>query len=328
MEKYLKKVLGIQVKKRSDYFGEGLPRFYSAKFEMCKFSFNDFEFVLARPLDEDLSLLQLKKHLKVMSETSKLQCALSFKTITSYQRKSMIDQRVPFVVEGTQIYLPFLGMVLTEKYNSASIRQTRKMSPSTQFLFLFLYYHGYENKTNVHFSLREISKLLGHSVMTTSRAVGDLHALGLVKTYINGRTKYVHCDLKQREFLQQGLKYFQNPVAKTSYVSIDADLSTYGWKSGISALSDATMVAEAASEITVGNYLSDIDRLKLDEIPDTEMISFYQHKTVESWKYDVRRLKLHNDFDYVSIIFMLENQEICDERVKVAIRELKERVGW
>ena len=43
---------------------------------------------------------------------------LCFKRLESRQRKALIEARIPFIVPNSQVYLPFLGVILQERMKS------------------------------------------------------------------------------------------------------------------------------------------------------------------------------------------------------------------
>ena len=57
--------------------------------------------------------------------------------IDSARRKQLIDQKVPFVVPGNQIFLPMLGVDLREHFRSVR-RAAERLSPAAQAVFLRL----------------------------------------------------------------------------------------------------------------------------------------------------------------------------------------------
>ena len=59
-----------------------------------------------------LSIDQLQKHMKQIKKITDLQTVLFYKEITRYRRKSLIENKIAFVIEDGQMYLPFLGLDL------------------------------------------------------------------------------------------------------------------------------------------------------------------------------------------------------------------------
>ena len=66
---------------------------------------------------------------------------LCFDKLTSYQRKSLIENRVSFIVPGSQVYLPCLGILLQER-TAAARKNIVRFTPASQFLLLYSFIAG------------------------------------------------------------------------------------------------------------------------------------------------------------------------------------------
>jgi len=68
--------------------------------------------ILIEVMDDKLNVDQIQKHMKQIGNLTNRQMVLFYKDITRYRRKSLIENRIAFVIEGGQMYLPFLGIDL------------------------------------------------------------------------------------------------------------------------------------------------------------------------------------------------------------------------
>ena len=68
--------------------------------------------ILLEAVDEMPNVDQLQKHIKQIKNLADRQIVLFYKAITRYRRKSLIEDRIAFVIEDGQMYLPFLGLDL------------------------------------------------------------------------------------------------------------------------------------------------------------------------------------------------------------------------
>lgn len=91
--------------------------------------------------DEKFGAVALKKQMGVYEDKLQSNIAFSFHTITRTQKNTLIYHRIPFVSLPEQIYLPFLGVVLSNHFRKPKEIKKEKMMPVTQQLFLYLFYH-------------------------------------------------------------------------------------------------------------------------------------------------------------------------------------------
>src|SRR5205814_6357006 len=107
--------------------------------------------------------------------------------IPSYVRNRLVQHGVPFIVPGTQMFLPMLMIDLREYYPKSKTHLQNSLSTVPQVVVL---YHLLRQPLN-GISLREISKRLGYSAMALSRAQGELQAKGLCTVTRSGRTFFL-----------------------------------------------------------------------------------------------------------------------------------------
>ncbi len=59
------------------------------------------------------------------------------KRITAYNRKRRVEQKIPFVVPGNQMYLPVLGLEFREYFRKPRPHQS-ELRPSSQAVLIYL----------------------------------------------------------------------------------------------------------------------------------------------------------------------------------------------
>ena len=104
--------------------------------------------------------------------------------IDSARRKQLIDQKVPFVVPGNQIFLPMLGVDLREHFRSVR-RAAERLSPAAQAAFLRLL----QAPDKGALSPLETAASLGYSSMSMSRAFDELEGAGLARISRAGKRR-------------------------------------------------------------------------------------------------------------------------------------------
>ena len=146
--------------------------------------------------------------------------------IDAYRRTAFIKAHISFIVPDSQIYLPFMGTCLEEKYRM-EIQSTETLQPSTQLL-LFYWYYAKENCIYMHGAV----KALGCSAMTITRAFRQLEKTGCFETGKTGVQKYLKGKCTPDEILRMLKSSLSSPVADVLYIdkeiarkSIRSDLS-------------------------------------------------------------------------------------------------------
>ena len=137
---YLNKVLGIKVTYEDVEF-KHLPNFIVMRYRLQMASMNGKKAIFLYPKTELEQIGVLKKHVARIQKNENLPVVLVLKEIISRQKEYLIREKIPFVVEGRQIYLPFMALYLQEWCN-AEREQREEMRPSAQMLLLHFIYGG------------------------------------------------------------------------------------------------------------------------------------------------------------------------------------------
>lgn len=65
-----------------------------------------------------LAIAYIKKQLKKFQELCSLPCALCLDNLSALQRRSMLEEHIPFVSLSQQVYLPFWGCAFHEQFKA------------------------------------------------------------------------------------------------------------------------------------------------------------------------------------------------------------------
>ena len=117
---YLEKVLGIKVIYEQVKF-QYLPNFITARYRLQMVAMNGKRAIFLYPKTELEQIEVLKKHIARIQKNENLSVVLVLEKITFRQKEYLIRERIPFIVEGKQIYLPFMAVYLQERYNGIVI---------------------------------------------------------------------------------------------------------------------------------------------------------------------------------------------------------------
>jgi hypothetical protein len=112
------------------------------------------------------------KHLAVVRNAWQGNIAVVAATMTPHLRRALLSERIPFVVPGSQLHLPFLGLLLTERFKAPK-SEVKVLRPATQAVLLWWIHHGFA----VADTARALTQHLGYTAMSLSRAYDELEQL-------------------------------------------------------------------------------------------------------------------------------------------------------
>jgi hypothetical protein len=312
MEKYLKSVFGDDV--RIEAINLTLPIYLKEQYNIYHLYILDKQMVIMQLKGEWPIITNVKKHIAAIERLCGMQAVLSLEYITPTMRKKLIQETIQFIVPNKQIFMPYCGIDLSEKYSKPA-RKTEHFSAKTQMLFTALCY----DKNMAIGSYSDIAKRLKTNKMTISRAVSELENFEIIKTLQNGNAKRICLDKCGKELFEAGKGYLINPVAKRVLVkSADAN---YFCIAGMTALSSLTMIADNSTTYAVEKNKEKDFITYPDEYRGDSDIS-----TVELWKYDPELFAKNHIVDFISLYASLKNTK--DERVQIALEELEDKYEW
>lgn len=298
----------------------GLPVYMTARRSFYEAVDGDIRFVLVRVAEgEPFGSVALGKQQQMLEEHLHMPAAFWFKSLTRTQREALMRHHIPFVADGDQLYLPFLGVALCNRRSIQQDVQVDRMMPVTQSLFLYMLYE---------YKGREVIKMqaaadLGVTKMSITRAARQLEAMGVLVQETRGRECYMWTERTGYELFLQARAYMVNPIQKVVTVErSDAvqDLPI----AGESALAARTMLG-APQVPYVAVYKADARELDLTEL-DERWSDGKDIIRVETWRYDPVRFAKDGVVDPVSLYMSLA--DCADERVQGALEEMMEGYVW
>ena len=305
---YIADTLGVEISAEPWCGSAELPYFLADRYSFQKVSVSGVSCIFIKPVGELDTLTVIKKHLAKIRETEPLPIVLELSGISAQRRKSLISARIPFVAPGCQLYLPFMGVALTERYTSETPPKETLMPSSQLLLFYYLYMKEPELQTN------GMDKKLNLSAMQISRAIRQLRSLSLITVRKDGVQIVLRGNVSHAELFERSAPHLLNPVRKRIYAE-DGKLQLGLPLSGLSALSERTMLGLPTVK-TVAFYGKSVELAGTDELIDSEA-----QTEVEIWKYDPSLLSDRPGLaDPLSLAVALRTTE--DERVQQAIEEM------
>jgi len=241
-------------------------------------------------------------------------------SVSAYNRKRLIEQKVPFVVPGNQMYLPMLGIDLREHFRQIRSAAPGKLSPSTQAVVLHVLLHGPKDYTP-----SRLANQLRYTVMTLTRAFDELASLGLGEVLTEGRERVLRFSDGKKDLWQRSREFMRSPVKKRIFIR-PPEQRWCGIPAGLTALAHFTLLAPPSTPVYAVS-LDDWKSMKLTnailELPAAEA----QSHEVEIWNYSPLLFKEEDDVvDRFSLYLSL--QDNVDERVQSALEKMMEEVLW
>jgi len=306
--KYVSDTLGVEISTEPWASTGSLPYYLVDRYEFKKAMIDSVPCLFMKPIGEFETLPAVKKHISRVCEAEPLPVVLDLDAMTARRRKSLIESRIPFVVPSCHIYLPFLGIALTERYTSIKTASETLMPSSQLLLFHYLY------QPEAELSAGETAEVFGISAMQVTRAIKQLSALGLVQTRKEGVRTIMLSNERRHDLFNRAKPHLLNPVRKRLYVEYE-DLPKGLPISGYSALSEMTMLGSPTMR-TFAFYG------KADELTGTDtLVDNTAQAEVEFWCYYPALLSKHPGVvDTLSLIVSLPRDD--DPRVEEAIEEL------
>ena len=149
----------------------------------------------------------LRKHMEMAQQHWDGEVIYVTQAITSSDRTRLIQQRVPFIVPGAQLYLPELGMDLREHFKKLNMPPGKTFSPATQIIVLDALINGSKEAMNGI----QLGEKFDYSLMTITRALNELEETGVATILTLGRERKLKFDLLKRSYGEKPKPIFETP---------------------------------------------------------------------------------------------------------------------
>lgn len=239
--------------------------------------------------------------------------------VTAYNRKRLIEQRVPFVVPGNQMYLPELGIDLREHFRKQVVTQ-QKFRPATQALFI----HAMLRDREAPLAAMELAPELGYSSMTLSRAFDELEAAKLGESRPAGRERILHFAAPRPELWKLAQPFLKDPVKARHFIQ-STSIEGLGPSAGLSALARYSMLDDPKNQVVA---LSREHWASLRQQGAVTVIPMLEPGVVEVevWSYAPSSYREPGVVDPLSLFLSLQHS--ADERVNQALNHMMENLSW
>ena len=230
----LKKAFGLDVQINQAAKPAGLPVYMTNNRVFFDVSINHVDFLLVSIPDMDrFGVIALEKQMARYMKATNMLVAYTFPTLTKAQRDALVGRQLPFIVLPEQIYLPFMGIAMSNQF-----KREKKIAVD-------------------HFT-------------PASQASEQLKALGLITEAPYWKEIRMTACTEGKEFYDAGEPYLINPVQKR--ITIKADEGLKWFYAGESALGKRTMLNEPEIPTVAidKKQLSEMPLIEMDEKWETE----------------------------------------------------------
>ena len=304
---YLNKVLGVKVAYEDVEF-KHLPNFIATRYRLQMVSMNEQKVVFLYPMTELEQIEVLKKHIARIQKNENLPVVLVLKELSFRRKEYLIREKIPFIVEGKQIYLPFMAVYLQERC-SAEKKSREEMLPSAQMLLLHFIYGGAQE-----LSTSQAAKDLELTPTSISRASRQLEEMKLLHIRKVGVQRIMQSEDSPRTLFQKAGDKLLNPIKRTVYIPKEF-VGTDLLESGYSALAEYSMLNAQNVRCYAAERISQWKDVMTKSLQDSQV-----QVAVEMWRYNPRKLSTRNVVDELSLALAL--REDVDERVEEALEEM------
>ena len=318
MRKTLEELLHVSVSVKQITGKSSLPRYLTSGYAFFDVCIASTHFIAVEMRTDRTDIRKLKHAFKKYEDAYSCRVCLCITDITSIRRDAMIRAGIPFIAPPAQIYLPFLGTILLDKFPRITSTVTDKMSPTEQLLFLYLIYH------NESFLKSQLAENLGVTRAAVTKVTEALLNKKLIIQKKRGKEVSVSLSGAPHDCYERAKEWLISPIKKKVFCIDKTECDRFllageSALSSISMLSPPPMVIRACSE-------RDIRSMNLSTVGDDRWIDNDGYLMLEIWKYDPTKLSDSDTIDLLSLNLSLLSEE--DERVQGELETLMEGYRW
>lgn len=274
--------------------------------------------------DEYPGAVSLGKHIAHVQKATDKVVVYVCQSLSVSQRRSLISGHINFIQPGYQMFIPELAMELRESVRTR--RSEGKVSvlfPAAQAMLLGRLYEGWDNDTV--FTSNAIMGAFKYSRVTLAKVIDQLLSLGIIHhAQSSGFKSCYSFGATPAAVFERARRSMRSPVKRK--VAIDRVLRKGNgvFLAGETALSRYTLLADTEQPV-FGMTKKQFDAMikegafrvtrSVDEI--RAWVEIWAYRTITEEK---------NIADEASLLLSLE--DIQDERVQIALDELKESITW
>lgn len=316
MKEFLEKTLRQTVSLEEDkVIFEKLPLVYRGRYDIFKIKTSGVWWMAIRPKNE-VGLVLLRKDRERIEKIAGLNCAIFLDQATFYIREKLLDEGIPFVIEGKQVFLPFIGYLLRQE-RERELPPVHLISFLTQKMLLVAIYERWREM-----KVSDVAKRLGVSKMSVSRCFDEIEYLNIDALGMKGKSRVINVPDDLKAFWERTMDMLRNPVLRRFILREDIGLNK---KAGISALCEYSLLSDN-SYPTYAVTKKEIEASGIKTMRQTDIAGEIGCVVLE--------LGYFIDFDGkgtqdpLSVVLSETSEELADERVCISMDKMLEDYVW
>lgn len=292
-----------------------LPLAYRGRYNIFTVEMNGVLWMAIHP-KENVGLVMLRRDRAGVEKMTGLNCAIFLDRTTFYIKEKLMEEGIPFVIDGKQVFLPFIGYLLS-KENERELPPVHLISFLTQKMLLIAIYERW-NEVRVSGA----AKRLEVSTKSASRCFDELEYLNVNVLGMKGKSRVINIPDDREQLWQQIESVLRNPVIRRFILRKDMKLEK---KAGISALCEYSLLSDNAYP----TYAVTKKELKASGVKEEKQAS-----ELEEIGCVVLEVGYFTDFlgkglqDPLSVVLSLTEEEQEEEWVDISINEMLEEYVW
>jgi len=320
LERYVHDALGVSVKPTPWSGADHLPHFLKERYRFAQAELLGLPVLLVIDIhSEEQPPAMVRKHLEMLQTKQHADLIYVRAQVTAYNRKRLIEQKVPFIVPGNQMYLPMLAIDLREHFRRIR-EESPTFSPSTQVVVLYTLLRD----AGQVLIPTEMAPRLGYSTMTMTRAFDELETASIAEVTIRGRERCLRFNGGRREIWEKAQSFLRSPVNKRLFIRRIEGIED-AVRAGLTALAHNSMLAApayATYALSREDWKALRKRHKIIEVPAQDPDAC----EIEVWWYPPALFAEDGIVDRLSLYLSLKATH--DERIETALEEMMEKIKW
>lgn len=294
-----------------------LPLYLANEYEFVTAKFLNINVILAqKKTNEPLTVIRYKIQFRTLTRVFNCPVILVLPDMEAYKRNRLIQQKINFVIDGKQIFLPELLMDIKE-YN-LKVDKNDFLTPAAQCILL---YHLQKESLN-NCTYQQIAEKVKYPYLSVTRATEILQKLGLCIVTAS-KLKIINFEDDKKVLWQNALAYLRTPVMRTVYYNriLNEDMC---YMSDINALAYYTDI-NPEKEVQLAISQDELKNILVSE--EQEYPRDYDCKySVQIWRYNPEILAENGVVDPLSLYLSLNWSD--NERIEMALEQLIEIQKW
>lgn len=240
--------------------------------------------------------------------------------IPSYARNRMVHQGIPFIVPGSQMFLPTALIDLRERFAQSKPEPGKRLTPAAQCVLL---YH-LQKQSLENLPLKDIAEKVGYSPIMLTKVKDELETAQICTPSKQGRSIVIGFNLHGRKLWGHALDYLSSPVKKSHWLRWDRPAYP-AILAGMSALSRRTMLEDdrlPTYALLASTFQANLEKGVYRGCEGPEEADL----RLESWSYNPLLLGDERMVDSLSLFLSL--RESTDERVQQQLETLIDGMPW